>query len=290
MKKSFKFYLCLIPLVYLGFLLEAQTSSPVPTPAPASVPAPSSFVDSLGLKFVPVPGTTTLFCTSMTRVRDYAKFVEVNHREIVRPDFAQTQDDPVVMVSWEDAMAFCSWLTGKEHASKVLPPAWKYRLPTDAEWNAAVGLPSENAKPLDLTGSSSEQPVYPWGTDWPPPKGAGNYNPSLGVDSYRYTSPVKSFAPNANGLYDMGGNAWEWCMDSFNDSVDFRVLRGASWNMRNPGDLLSSARVGNHPDIHLDTYSFRCVIECPEEPAPTPVSVPTVAPSPSASNSASASH
>ena len=47
--------------------------------------------------------------------------------------------------------------------------------------------------------------VYPWGTQWPPPRGAGNYDKSLNVDSYDYTSPVGSFGANRFVLHDMGG-------------------------------------------------------------------------------------
>src|SRR5262249_4861142 len=161
-------------------------------------------------------------------------------REWRRPGFGQGRTHPVVNVSWEDAMAFCNWLTNKETTAKTLPAGWKYRLPTDAEWSGAVGLKKSGNK------SGREEhlalPLYPWGTEWTPSKGAGNYHPSLGVDSYPHTSPVGSFRPNALGLYDLGGNTWEWCMDVFNESANYRILRGASWNMKSPGDLLASTR------------------------------------------------
>ena len=266
MNKSF---LSLVLCFSLGAIcLHAQTP-PAPKPEPPSNPAQTAapFTNSLGLKFVAIPESTTLFCIYKTRVSDYGSFANATRREWHRPEFSQTANDPVVMVSWEDAMAFCNWLTKQEHASHQLPDDWKYRLPTEAEWNAAVGLTAANNK-SDIVRSTTDQTQYPWGTDWPPPHGVGNYHQSLGVDSFSYTSPVGSFPANSLGIFDLGGNAWEWCMDRYNDSVDFRSLRGGSWNMRNPGDLLASAHVGNEPDIHLDTYGFRCAIERPTPPPP----------------------
>ena len=74
-------------------------------------------------------------------------------------------------------------------------------------------------------------------------------------------APVGRFSPNQFGLFDMGGNVWEWCSDSFKNSIDFRVLRGASWRMRSPGDLLSSIEIGNVGHLRLSTYGFRVVLE-----------------------------
>ena len=82
------------------------------------------------------------------------------------------------------------------------------------------------------------QDVYPWGTAWPPPPGAGNYTgeetgSDVAIrgydDGFAWTSPVGSFAPNKFGLYDMGGNVWQWCMDTWNPESKAKVLRGASW-------------------------------------------------------------
>ncbi len=235
-------------------------ADPAPAPVPAAAaktPAPSNqpdFTNSLGMPFRAVPGTNVLFCIWPTRVKDYEVFASAKGRPWSRPDFEQGPTHPAVNVSWEDATAFAIWLTHREQASGVLPKDWTYRLPTDAEWDAAVGLPPQ---------SDNDTPVYPWGTQWPPPVGAGNYNPDLDVDPYPYTSPVGSFKPNALGLYDMGGNVWEWCQDYFNNSADYRILRGASWRMRDPDDLQLSKRIGNKPDLALPVYGFRVVIQKP---------------------------
>lgn len=263
---------------YLAIVLSGFMAMRVPAADPTDVQTVTvetkrAFENSLGMKFISVPGSETLFSVWKTRVKDYAAFIQSTRRDWRRPEFSQSSSDPVVDVSWEEAVAFCSWLTEKEQTN-AFPQGWKYRLPKDAEWSIMVGLPPADAK----TGvDANAQTLHPWGTAWPPPRGFANYHPSLGVDSFSHTSPVGSFKPNPLGLYDVGGNAWEWCEDRFNESADFRVLRGGSWRLRNPGDLLSSAKVGNQPDIHLDTYGFRCVIELPKLPPPTGPVVPAPA-------------
>ena len=179
------------------------------------------------------------------------------------PSFKQTDTHLVVMIGWEDAQEFYAWLTLVECGK--IKAGQKYRLPTDAEWSVAVGLGKEKG---NTPGEKDEgiKDVYPWGKEWPPPKGAGNYNKSLNVDSFEYTSPVGSFAANAHGLHDMGGNVWEWCEDKWNPTVtglgmSWRVYRGASWYSRTSGGLLSSYRkipavAGHYSPIR----GFRCVL------------------------------
>jgi formylglycine-generating enzyme required for sulfatase activity len=260
---------------FIGFAQDSQkvvavstNATTAPLPKPVVIPpgpfstmpevAGAGCTNSLGMRFVPV-GTEGLYVSTWeTRMKDYTGFIKATGRPWPKPDFSQTADHPAVNVNWEDAIGFCRWITEKETQSGRLLPGWQYRLPTDSEWNVAVGLSAS-----DLKAKVSEalgETLYPWGGDWPPPQNAGNYHPELGIDKFPYTSPVGSFKPNAWGLYDMGGNVWEWCMDRFNESDNFRVLRGSSWRLKNPADLMSTVKVGNTSDLRLSTYGFRCVI------------------------------
>jgi len=101
-------------------------------------PAPEKpFENSLGMRFVPVPiiggpseGKTIRFSVWETRVKDFAAFVKDEKRDWPKPDFAQGDDHPAVNVSWEDATAFCAWLTKEERRKRKIGPKDVYRLPT----------------------------------------------------------------------------------------------------------------------------------------------------------------
>lgn len=195
--------------------------------------------------FVPVPGTEVLFSIWETRVRDYTGYASANpaaSQEWKHVRFAQTGNHPVVNVSLDDAIAFCGWLTETERKAGRLETGKKYRLPTDAEWSCAVGIGGREHGATAKEKAGSLKNVYPWGSEWPPPIGVGNYDPFWGTDEYDWTSPVGSFAPNVFGLYDMGGNVWEWCLDWDYGERKQIMLRGASWTSTAEYSLLSSSR------------------------------------------------
>jgi formylglycine-generating enzyme required for sulfatase activity len=224
-----------------------------------------AFTNTLGMKFVSVPGTKVLFGVWDVRVQDYRAFADADsgvvdgwkhpgfQQNVNLPPYCQQQTDPVVKVSWNDANAFCKWLSHKE--------ARQYRLPTDAEWSVAVGLDQEEGSTPKEKAFGFKN-VYSWGSQWPPPKGAGNYGTSLNVDNYLFTSPVGSFAANKFGLYDMGGNVWQWCGDWYDGDQTSRVMRGASWtgNYHTP-ELPLSCRGRAAPDGRANDVGFRVVLD-----------------------------
>lgn len=274
------------------------------------------YENSLGMKFVPVPitggptgGMPVLFSVWETRLRDFTQFIEESGRDMKKgwaadtvesdgkgdwnwkqaggdwrdPHFPegakQTEDHPVVCVSWEDAVAFSEWLTGREHKAGRLPAEWRYRLPSDHEWSCAVGIGGEeNASQTPEAKAGKIKKVYPWGKAWPPPRGAGNYcgeESRIGVTSgtswsviegYRDRAPRTSVAgqyeANELGVYDLGGNVWEWCEDKYKAGETSRVLRGASWswNFNFPDYLLASYRNYTAPTYRAGNYGFRVVV------------------------------
>jgi formylglycine-generating enzyme required for sulfatase activity len=155
---------------------------------------------------------------------------------------------PVINVSWEDTQTYIGWLnkrTGK-----------RYRLPTEAEWEYAAR-------------GGREDGAYPWG--FKASHEHANYGGIEGKDQWEYTAPVGQFPANGFGLYDMQGNAWEWCEDWYAEdyyatspainpsgasSGSYRVLRGGSW-LYAPLSMRSAFRVYFTPMFRYQDFGFR---------------------------------
>jgi hypothetical protein len=268
--------------------LKPPTTLPAATTTTASATTDAPFVNTLGMKFVPVPitggptgGQRVLFSVWDTRVRDYEIFVKETKREWPKADVVQGTNHPAVNVSWEDATTFTKWLTERERAAGSLAREEEYRLPTDYEWSCAAGIGDrENAAISPAAKKPSIKDEFPWGTLWPPPKDAGNFAGeemhglaqvkfanSVRVtipeynDGFVTTSPVGSFAANRFGIYDMAGNVAQWCDDWFDDKRELHILRGSSWAHGSSPSLLSSVRhrpVAENGGNRM--YGFRCVL------------------------------
>jgi hypothetical protein len=225
----------------------------------ASADAEGRWTNSLGMAFVPVGGVK--FSVWETRVQDYETFSAATGRARQRALYEESGMHPVTMVDWEDAKAFCDWLTKKELAEGVLMEGQRYRLPTDLEWSQAAGLSGEKGSSPSARDTAIKG-QYPWGTAWPPPVGAGNFSYGLKDydDGFAQTAPVGSFQSNPFGLYDMTGNVWEWCEDGYSSRSSKRVTRGGSWTSDSRDELESTCRNPVSPERRGLIYGFRCVL------------------------------
>lgn len=187
-------------------------------------------------------------------LKGWAGAHEVTQEEYERlggsnPSYFKAPNHPVDSVTWFEAVKFCESLTAHEKALGTLPPGYRYRLPTDEEWNSLVG-----EQKLDGAVSSL-------------------------FDRQKSTSPVGSLAPNELGLYDVRGNVWEWVSDWYSQTIlnrvqkdgatpnpewvgtDRKVLRGGAWNRSSQYDLAIANRMAAAP-ASKDRYDvgFRVVL------------------------------
>ena len=210
-------------------------------------------VRRLEAKMLPVPGTKILLSQTEFTVAEWKLYLRAEgigegQPEWQQPDpkeFMQTDEHPVVRERWNDVMKFCEWLT------EVTGKHW--RLPTNAEWEAAVG-----------------KLKYPWGDYYPPTDRDGNYailasgkhDPAkVGVDGIKGTAPVGMFRANTLGFHDLGGNVEEWMLDGVDhkDPRSHRVSRGGGW-----GDAANYCavvyRTQSNPTYSDTSYGFRIAL------------------------------
>jgi formylglycine-generating enzyme required for sulfatase activity len=246
--------------------------------------------NSRRMRFVSIPGLAVLFAVHEVRVDDYRAFAVETKRSGVPTEIVQSDDHPAVKVSWEDAQAFCAWLTETERKSGGLGGQQRYRLPTDLEWSAAAGMiAEEGSTPSERNGKAEGS--YGWPTPEVPMErtaeyaGSGNFagagetdKPETEVPGYRdgfsHTAPVGKFAPNNFGLHDMAGNVAEWVDDWFDNTKTERAIRGGAWLRLGEHDLLSSFRWKLKPTETEDYLGFRVVLD----PGPMPPNLPPLTP------------
>jgi len=158
----------------------------------------------------------------------------------------QTDDHPVVNVSWNDAVAFCEWLSQKSGGT--------YRLPTEAEWEFACRAGNPGA--YCFGNDESRLSDYAW------------YGSHGGLG----TKPVGQKLPNAFGLFDMHGNVWEWCRDEFAvydespainpvgvNRFQLRVARGGAYSTQ-PSAVRSARRSDGTPTTRYIANGFRVAL------------------------------
>ena len=222
------------------------------------------FVNSLGMKFVPVPGTNILMCIHETRNVDYAAYAAEQlildktwrgeMEAAIRWSGEPQGQYPVVAVSYRDAQAFCRWLSIKDGKT--------YQLPTNQEWSSAVGFTKEEGNTA-LARHGNGTVSYPWGCYYPPKPQDGNFHRSVVKDGHDGRAPVMSYKANSIGIYDLGGNVMEWCQDRLFPGRTDRVLRSAAFSTY-PYDrdvLRSSYQFILPPGARKADVGFRCVIK-----------------------------
>ncbi len=183
------------------------------------------------------------------------------------PGFQQTDDHPVVNITWNDATAMAEWLSRVEGR--------RYRLPTEAEWEFACRAGTKtryyngnSPSTLSAIANTFDAAAAPY---WPRWKDFARAED----DGTAFTAPVGSFSPNAFGLYDMLGNVWEWVSDRYGETyyaesplVDptgpasgrRRVRRGGSWHTWSLY-ARSTFRNWNTPQTRYTLVGMRLLIE-----------------------------
>lgn len=240
-------------------------------------PAGWQVENSMGMRFNALPGTKVLFSVWETRVQDFAAFInETGYaatgemRSLTAngwaskgdtwrsPGFKQDATHPVCGVSWNDAKAFCAWLTKKERAAGQLARDLEYRLPTQVEWELAAGTmtPAADAWPQVGAGNLAGYEVRDGNTpaDF---KFIAGY-----ADGFARTAPVGWFSSNPLGIYDLEGNVAEWCQTEGKPVAGdlVRVMGSSFVTAESETDGKEPRKAVAMPEMRFSGQGFRVVI------------------------------
>lgn len=277
---------------------------PVPRAQVNEVQPEGRWTNSLGMVFASIPGLPVQLSIWETRVQDYEEFSRATSRAATLArssvrgrtnlvswsnpsDIRPAPEHPVRLVTWADANDFCAWLTERERAANWLREGESYRLPTDLEWSWAVGLTNELGNtPTERHTAGSQTSLYYWGTNWPPPVGAGNFSDENSVmyqhiagylDPFPGIAPVGSFPAEQHGLFDLAGNVSEWCADDLVERAKggspVRVSRGAAYENSGQPAFRITRRMTTRAEIPAAAIGFRVVRVVRPGPPSTPLVV-----------------
>jgi formylglycine-generating enzyme required for sulfatase activity len=192
------------------------------------------------------------FYTGVTEVTlgQYRK-LKPGHRVEGADDEFNGDDRPAAMVSWDDARAFCVWLSARDEEKKA---ARVYALPTEAQWEWAARAGTATARHFGET--DKEQAKYSWFNV--------TYTPNPKTETKgRGRQPVGKLPANAWGLHDTLGNVWEWCADRHTDPATGEtrdpVMRGGSWRS-GAFHCTAVAHDPGAPGTRGDNIGFRVVV------------------------------
>lgn len=166
----------------------------------------------------------------------------------------ETDNFPVESVSWDDAMEFCRRLSNMTIEREK---GFAYRLPTEAEWEFACKAGNDTVFANGDSFTSNDANI----------NGNYPYNSQIVGKTINRPCPVGLYTPNQLGFFDMHGNVWEWCLDTFKPynvehvpNQDARVLRGGSWNCYSRFCRASYRCINNRNSLFYDC-GFRIVCE-----------------------------
>lgn len=225
--------------------------------------------NSLGMVFEPL-GDELMVSAWETRSKDYRAYLKDTKQAIGEVILDQDPLVPVAGVTRAECEAFCKWLTEKERGD-LITEDFRYRLPTDREWSLMVGLIEVGETLAERENDPRNANFYPWGEEFPPIPGAGNYADVSAIDlsdrtipgyedGFTRLAPVGKFTKNIFGLYDLGGNVHEWISDSYPGDETVGVLRGGGWKTYSRSHLESRSRYGAGVNAREEGYGFRVVL------------------------------